>query len=101
MCRVMIKFQNNTNCMFKRLLILFLIVLSAGLVIAVPVKKTKLPPTIKQLKTVTKHLKIDSAKITVRNFDTAAIKKYRSDPAFKYAETKTGITLWDRFWTWV
>jgi len=73
----------------------------AGIATAVPIQKANKPPTIKQQKIVSKHLQFDSAKITVRNFDTAAIKKYRNDPAFKYAENKAGITLWDRFWAWV
>jgi hypothetical protein len=55
------------------------------------------------IKIITIHhqLKIDSSKINIRQFDTPAIKKYHSDPAFNYAEQKTGITWWDRFWTWV
>jgi hypothetical protein len=81
--------------MFKRLLIILLIVLPAGIAIALPVKKTVKPVIIHH------QLKIDSSKINLRRFNNAAIKKYRSDPAFRYVEAKTGITLWDRFWEWV
>lgn len=88
--------------MYKRLLIILLSVLPLlGPVIAAPVKKADKSPNIQKLKVGPQHLKIDSAKINIRRFDTSAIRKYRSDPAFKYAETKTGITIWDRFWAWV
>lgn len=50
---------------------------------------------------VSRHLKIDSSKISVKQFDTLAINKYRASPPFKYAEVKTGTTWWDRFWAWV
>jgi hypothetical protein len=81
--------------MFKQLFILFMMVLLAGIATALPVKKTIKPNKVHL------QLKIDSTKINVREFNTAAIKTYRSDPAFKYVEEKTGITLWDRFWAWV
>ncbi|HEY4196318.1 MAG TPA: DUF4129 domain-containing protein [Mucilaginibacter sp.] len=56
-----------------------------------PVKMTK-------PKVVHHQLKIDSTKISTRRFDTVAIKSYHKDPAFNYAEEKTTITWWDRFW---
>jgi hypothetical protein len=95
--RAPIKFhQNNTkSVMFKWSFIFLIMVLFAGIAFALPQKKTSKPNVIHH------QLKTDTAKINVRNFNAAEIKKYRNDPAFKYAEEKTGITLWDRFWAWV
>jgi hypothetical protein len=67
----------------------------AGILNASPAKKATKPAMLHH------QLKIDSSKVNIRRFDTETIKKYRSDAAFKYAEVKTGITLWDRFWAWV
>ena len=47
------------------------------------------------------HLKIDSSKFAIRHLDTAAINKYKSDPAFNYVVKKTTMTWWDLFWRWV
>jgi hypothetical protein len=81
--------------MFKWSSILFMMVLLYGIAFALPAKKAIKP------KAVHHQLKADSTEINARQFNAAAIKKYRNDPAFKYAEEKTGITLWDRFWAWV
>lgn len=52
-------------------------------------------------KPVHHELKTDSTKISIRQFDIEAIKKYHKDPAFNYAEEKSHVTWWDRFWIWV
>ncbi|MDB5141376.1 MAG: hypothetical protein JWQ66_89 [Mucilaginibacter sp.] len=49
-------------------------------------------------KAVHHQLKIDSTKISIQQFDVAAIKKYHKDPAFNYAEERTDLSWWDRFW---
>jgi hypothetical protein len=47
------------------------------------------------------HIKIDSSKFAVRHLDTAAINKYKSDPAFNYIVKKSAMTWWDRLWRWI
>ncbi len=81
--------------MSKALLTLLILFLLGGQVYA--------SSTGKVAKSITIHhqLKIDSTKISVHQFDTSTIKKYRGDPAFNYAEEKASITWWDRFWNWV
>ena len=54
-----------------------------------------------KLNKVTLHLQTDSSNVNVHYFNNQALKNYRKNAAFKYAETKTGITFWDRFWFWV
>lgn len=81
--------------MLKQLLFFFMMVLLGGAAAALPTKK------IIKANNVHNQFKTDSSKISIHLLDTRAIKRYRSDPAFKYVEEKTGITLWDRFWAWV
>jgi len=69
--------------------------LLTGMAYSLTVKKRP-KPTVKHY-----QLKIDTTKIDVRRFNADSLKKYQNDPAFKYIEVKTGITLWDRFWAWV
>ena len=80
--------------MYKVLFTFLMIFMLAGLGYAAAAKKPVKP-------IVHYKLKIDSTKITLHQFDAAAINKYRKDPAFNYAEVKQGITWWDRFWMWV
>lgn len=74
--------------------LIFIFVFALATAHATPVKKNVKSPKVSQ------HLKIDSSKITVKQFDTVAINKYRGEPAFKYAEVKTELTWWDRMWLW-
>jgi hypothetical protein len=45
-------------------------------------------------------LKIDTAGITPRRFDTAALNAYKKLPEFTYRENYTAPSLWKRFWKW-
>src|ERR1700744_1097539 len=80
--------------MFKVALIFLMMLLLAGQGYALSSQKVK-------PKTISHQLKKDSARIIVHQFDSTAIKKYHSDPAFNYSEEKTDLSWWDRFWQWV
>jgi hypothetical protein len=86
---------NNTNLNMYKLIIILLFLLPAtsgfALSSTIKIKKNQVPL----------HLKVDSSKLTVRHLDTAAINKYRSDPAFNYVVKKASMNWWDRFWIWV
>src|ERR1700743_2414264 len=78
--------------MLKVALIFLMMLLLAGQGYALSAQKVAKP------KTISHHLKKDSARIVIHQFDSTAIKKYHKDPAFNYSEEKTGLSWWDRFW---
>ena len=55
-------------------------------------------------KKIVKHsiaMQIDSSKVTIRKFDTAAINAYLKQPEFNYHEADKPTSWWDRFWDWL
>ncbi|MDB5155966.1 MAG: hypothetical protein JWR50_673 [Mucilaginibacter sp.] len=46
-------------------------------------------------------MQIDSSKVMVRKFDTAAINAYLKQPEFNYHETDKPTSWWERFWDWL
>lgn len=43
----------------------------------------------------------DSAQVSVRSFNDGAVKKYKTDRAFRYDKSSDpGRSLWQRFWDW-
>ncbi len=64
------------------------------------VKKT--PPTVKILKAKPIHTQFDSSKVNVRQFNSAAIDKYRNSPEFSYTEkAKARMSWWKKLWLWI
>ena len=65
-----------------------------------PVVKNHLidPPTASAVYSI----RLDSSKLNVHSFNSSALEKYKNDPDFDYrdADTKTGLSGWDRFWNW-
>ncbi|PWK76545.1 uncharacterized protein DUF4129 [Mucilaginibacter oryzae] len=62
-------------------------------------------PAVKEVAAAVKKLpaiiKADTANVSIRHFNDAAIDKYRSDKDFNYHITKAGVSWWDRFWAWI
>jgi len=42
----------------------------------------------------------DSSVVALRQFDKAALKKYKADNEFHYGDNYVGESLWDKFWRW-
>lgn len=63
------------------------------------------PPAVKQVvaavKKVPAIIKVDTANVSLKHFNEAAIDKYKNDRDFNYHVTKEGVNWWDRFWAWV
>jgi hypothetical protein len=55
-----------------------------------PVKQVKVKPIIKN----------DTTIVTVRHFDTTALKNYSAQKEFHYDTGYVGESLWSRFWRW-
>ncbi len=81
--------------MVKSAIIFLAILIFGGAVMALP-----LPKIMSHIVNV-RRFRTESSKIQLREFEKTAIDKYRKDPAFDYAEHKTDITWWDRFWQWI
>ncbi len=45
-------------------------------------------------------IKVDTSNITVRHFDSVALKHYSKLPEFSYQQSNEGPSLWTRFWRW-
>lgn len=45
-------------------------------------------------------LRLDTASVTVRHFDTTAVNALKKQPEFNYNDAYSGPSLWIRFWRW-
>ncbi len=58
--------------------------------------------TFAAVKKTPAKVSIDTARITVKNFNSAALKKFSGDKDFNYHGQAIGTpSVWERFWNWV
>jgi len=58
--------------------------------------------TFAAVKKMPAKVSIDTAKITVKNFNSTALKKFSEDKDFNYHGQAIGTpSVWERFWNWV
>lgn len=75
-----------------RYLLLFFFLLTGSIANAKPdtIAAKKLPAVIR----------FDTASVTLRHVDTAAINNYKKQKEFIYKDDYSGPSLWTRFWRW-
>jgi hypothetical protein len=74
----------------------FTLILFFCFVAAFAVQKKEL----KKGKHIYKVIKVDSSVVAIRNFNSAALKKYSSDDEFVYKQTSEGLSFIQRFILW-
>ncbi len=72
-------------------LILLIFALNTGWAFCAVVPKQNKNPLVVQY---------DTTKVEKRNFDKQALQEYLKQDEFKYDDTYSGVSLWDRFWYW-
>jgi len=90
------------NYKMRRCFYLILFLLAAGPQLNAATKPVKAAnKTVKKVVTKPAVLVPDTANISVRRFNNAALDKYKAQPEFRYQETDGSPSIWTRFWRWL